>query len=160
MKLSWNSLKISIAGARLSHLVQKDKIWDHGSMTEQVRNIFNQIEKAKTKRDSQLIKKYVTARAFQQLDQLIREQKEISPVWKNTVITDLAIIEVNVSSGSSPDGFSALIKGRRKAEDKNGEIWKTQNQNSSLENFSERWHFIRQGEWWLLDEIKTKHPIP
>jgi hypothetical protein len=40
MKLSWYGLKISIAGAKLSHLVQKDKIWDHGSMTEQVKTTF------------------------------------------------------------------------------------------------------------------------
>jgi hypothetical protein len=28
MKISWTGFKVSIAGAKLSHLVQKDKIWD------------------------------------------------------------------------------------------------------------------------------------
>jgi hypothetical protein len=30
VKLSWKSLKVSIAGAKLSHLVQEEQIWDHG----------------------------------------------------------------------------------------------------------------------------------
>ena len=38
--------EISITGAKLSHLVQKDKIWDHGSMAEQTKIIFYIVQKA------------------------------------------------------------------------------------------------------------------
>ena len=41
MKLSWYGLRISIADAKLSHLVQKNKIWDHGIMIEQMKMIFS-----------------------------------------------------------------------------------------------------------------------
>ena len=49
MKFSLIGIKISIAGAKLSHLALKDKIWDYGSMVEQVKTVFMQIEKAKKK---------------------------------------------------------------------------------------------------------------
>jgi hypothetical protein len=31
--------------------------------------------------------------------------------------------------------------------------------NHGIENFSEEWFFIRQGEWWLLDGIRSWHSI-
>ena len=57
MKISWNSLKISIAGAKLSHLVQKDKAWDHGSMVEQVRTVAVFLKKSFYRNDPDIIKK-------------------------------------------------------------------------------------------------------
>src|SRR4030095_9003207 len=144
MKLSWNSLKVSIAGARLSHLVQKDRIWDHGSMTEQVKNIFYQVEKARNKREPELVKKYVTTNALDQIDELVKKM-EISKPISNTVLTQVSIIEVGRRTRSKPDRFTAFIKGKRKsAEDQNADTLKAMSQNAGIENFSERWYFIRQ----------------
>jgi hypothetical protein len=70
MKLSWNSLKISIAGAKLTHLVKKDQAWDHGSMIEQVKIIFQLLQKVKSKGESQLIKKYMTISGYERLKKI------------------------------------------------------------------------------------------
>jgi len=154
MKLSWNSLKISIAGARLSHLVQKDKIWDHGSMTEQVKNVFYAVEKAKSKKNPAVAKKYTTAKAFQQLHQAIMKM-ENTDVQKNTVLTQVAILGLNVATIKNPDRFTALIKGKRKVgERQNAQLETVTHKNFGVENFCEQWFFIRQGEWWLLDVMK------
>ena len=60
MKFSWTSLKIYIAGAKLSHLVQKDRIWDHRGMAEQARIIFYLVQKAKDTRNIESLRKQDT----------------------------------------------------------------------------------------------------
>jgi predicted lipid-binding transport protein (Tim44 family) len=146
MKISWNSLKISIAGARLSHLVQKDKIWDHGSMTEQARNIFYQVEKAKNRKELDFIKKYATPNAVEQLQRMVKLQREQQGSG-NTVLTTVAVIAVSAATGKHRDRFTAFIKGKRMAEGQGAGA------DHGIENFSERWHFTRQGDWWVLDHI-------
>jgi len=150
MQLSWNGLKISIAGARLSHLVQKDKIWDHGSMTEQVRNIFYQWEKAKHKKNADALRKYSTPQAFAELEQQMKKI-EADTNAKNRVLTNVAIIQVHAATAKTAERFTALIKGKRT-------IMKnvlTQTENHGNDMFSEKWLFVRDGDWWLLDGIQT-----
>ena len=144
MKLSWTSFKISVAGARLSHLVQKDKIWDHGSMVEQVRNIFYKIESAKNKGETNAVKKYLSERAYNQL--MVALKKSSNKVhFKNVTVAGISIIEVK----QKPDRFTALIKGKRKANEFSGvHIGK---EHQPIKNFSEQWLFVRRGDWWLLD---------
>ena len=146
MKITWNSLRISIAGARLSHLVQKDKIWDHGSMTEQVKSVFYRVEKAKNKRDAETVRKYASAKAFEQMEQLIMRGHDIRNNFKNSVLTEVSIIKVSTRKNEKPDRFVALIKGKRKSD-----------KNPGIDNFSERWFFVRQGDWWLLDGMNHAH---
>lgn len=142
MKISFTSLKVSIAGAKLSHLVQKDKIWDHGTMVEQVKNIFYKIEKAKSKSDPQLVKKNMTREAYLELVQFIHTRPEKS-ISKNAILTEVSIIEVKEKNHKSPDRFTALLKGKRKHDEGN-----------SIINFLQHWQFIREGDWWLLEEMK------
>ena len=68
MKISWTSLKISLAGARLSHLVQKDKIWDHGCMAEQARIIFNLVHKAKAGANMESLQKQCSFSCFKKIE--------------------------------------------------------------------------------------------
>jgi len=151
IKLSWNSLKISIAGAKLSHLVQKDKIWDHGSMTEQAKNIFYQVEKARHKKDAEIVKKYLTLNGFEKLKAEIDGFENERSFLKNSVLTEIFIIHVTPGKKQRPDSFKALIKGKRKTAN---DLIPLETGNYGIENFSEEWFFIRQGEWWLLDGIK------
>jgi hypothetical protein len=152
MKLSWNSLKVSIAGARLSHLVQKDKIWDHGSMTEQVKNVFFQVEKARHKKDAETVKKYLTLNGFEKLKAEIDGFENARSFVKNSVLTEIFITQVARSKKHRPDSFKALVKGKRKTEE---DLIPIGVGNYGIENFSEEWFFVRQGEWWLLDGIKN-----
>lgn len=149
MKLSWTGLKVSIAGAKLSHLVQKDKIWDHGSMTEQVRIIFYLVQKAKNNGNIESLKKYMTISCFEKLVKQFGRLKEHDNCLtiENPVITELAVISVHPGK-NKPDMFTALIKGyNRKTNDE-----RYDNEDHS-NKFSEEWAFIRQGQWWVLDEI-------
>lgn len=147
MKFSWTSLKISLAGAKLSHLVQKDKIWDHGSMAEQARIIFYLVQKAKGNGNVDSLKKQCSVVCFEKLKKEIEEAgKQIGP--GNPVIKELAIIEVLPGKNNKPDMFCALIKGHV---DETPVIREPIGQNKK---FVVKWSFVRQGEWWMLDEVK------
>jgi predicted lipid-binding transport protein (Tim44 family) len=142
MKLSWTSLKISVAGARLSHLVQKDKIWDHGSMVELVKNVFYKMEKATQRNDIEFMKRYVTKKAYSELMRIFETETDKLP-FNNSMLTEVSIIEVKEKHNKTPDQFTALIKGKRRS-----------GKGNSILNFSQRWQFVREGDWWLLDEMK------
>jgi hypothetical protein len=151
MKISWTSLKVSIAGAKLSHLVQKDKIWDHGSMVEQVRNIFYIMERARNSDETDTIKKCLTTNGFEKFKSQLKVFETSRSFNKTAVIMEIAIVQVTPAKKQKPDGFVALIKGKRKASE---DFIPLELTNYGIENFSEEWFFIRQGEWWLLDAIK------
>jgi hypothetical protein len=140
MKLSWTSLKISIAGARLNHLVQKDRIWDHGSMAEQARIIFYLVHKAKATGNIESLKKQCTISWFEKIkDEL--ERSGGGSLIARPMIKELAIIQVQPGKNNKPDMFSALIKGV--------------SQDDPSKEFKSNYFFVRQGEWWVLDEIRT-----
>ena len=141
MKLSWTSLKISIAGAKLSHLVQKDKIWDHGSMTEQARIIFYLVCKARATGNIEALRKQCTISCFEKLKtELINGGTQKSSFLINPVIKEIAIVTVHPGKNNKPDMFCALIKGITNEK--------------PVEKFKAECAFARQGEWWLLDHIK------
>ena len=147
MKFSWTGIKISIAGARLSHLALKDKIWDYGSMVAQVKTVFMQIEKAKKKDNADLLRNYTTNSGYQFLKKhvLTRDQKIHERLLEN-----IAIIQVKVRSKQSPDRFCAWVKGLKNSVEKPFNVVNT---NNTLKVFAEVWHFSRQGHWWKLDKI-------
>lgn len=135
MKLSWTSIRISIAGARLSHLVQKDKIWDPGSMTEQARMIFYLVQKAKANGNMDSIRRQCSESCYERLKagNDTGSSSSISPVVK-----EVAIIAVQPGKNNRPDMFSALIKGISNGRPE--------------EEFKARCLFVRQGDWWVLDK--------
>lgn len=143
MKLSLTSLKISIAGAKLSHLVQKDRIWDHGSMAEQARIIFYLVQKAKVTGNIESLKKQCSVSCFEKLKIETNEgEGQKRSLLTNPVIKEIAIIEAQPGKKNKPDMFCALIRGSSK--------------DVLSEKFTTQWSFIRQGDWWVLDQIKTK----
>ena len=148
MKLSWTSLKISIAGAKLSHLVQKDKIWDHGSMTEQARIIFYLVQKAKANGNIESLKKQCSVSCFEKLKYEMTESG-MDIKTDNPIITEIAIIDVQPGKKNEPDMFCALIRGYLKEGQNHGF------KNDYYKKFMAKWFFIRQGDWWVLNEIKT-----
>ncbi len=141
MKISWTSLKISIAGARLSHLVQKDKIWDHGSMAEQARIIFHLVLKAKASGNLDSLKKQCSTSCFEKLKSEMdtNNMQKVLEV-ENASIEEIAIVDVHPRKNNRPDMFGALIKGVVK--------------NDSPIKFKSQCLFVRQGEWWMLNEIR------
>ena len=151
MKLSWTSLKISIAGARLSHLVQKDKIWDHGSMAEQARIIFYLVQKGIANGNIGALEKYLTEPCFKKLQKEVAEMIMRTEIFgiKEPMIKELAVIEVSPAKNNKPDRFTAIIKGT--AKNKNEESFE-----DGTSEFSVQWSFVRRSDWWLLDGTKTR----
>lgn len=142
MKFSLESIKISIAGAKLSHLVQKDKIWDHGSMTEQARIIFYLVQKAKESGNIESLRKQCSISCFENLkNETMMGENQKKSIITNPVINEIAIIEAQPGKKNRPDMFCALIRGSSK--------------DIPMQKFTTHWSFVRQGDWWLLDQIKT-----
>jgi hypothetical protein len=142
MKLSWTSFKISVAGARLSHLVQKDKIWDHGTMVEQVKNIFYKMQKAEQRADADFVKRNVTEKVYMELVRSF-QTKTGKSVFSTAMLAEVSIIKVKERTDKTPDRFTALIKGKQRSAKSN-----------SILDFSRRWQFIREADWWVLDQMK------
>lgn len=143
MKLSWTSFKISIAGAKLSHLAQKDRIWDHGSMIEQAKSTFYKVQKALKNGDVESLRKNLTSFCYETFLQSWRlNNRTLESRSMNTIIKELVIIEVKPGKNNRPDKFIALIKGYT------GQV------NDHPVKFAEEWAFVRQGDWWVLNEIR------
>jgi predicted lipid-binding transport protein (Tim44 family) len=159
MKLSWNSLKISVAGAKLSHLVQKDIIWDHGSMVEQVKMVYYKLKRIKNNGTADDVKKYLTLTCFEKLKKELDDLETNGKKWviKNLVIKEASVIEVSQGKNNKPDCFTALLKvmGVEFIADK-GEAKELINYSDRVRNFSEQWSFVRQGDWWVLDRMNHK----
>ncbi|MEO7394078.1 MAG: TIM44-like domain-containing protein [Chitinophagaceae bacterium] len=150
MKLSWNSFKISIAGARLSHLVQKDKIWDHGTMIETVKIIFNQVQSAREGNETQTLSKYMTPPAYSAFKKQLQELQVKDKSWPvyHPVIKEVAVLEVSPAKLNAHDHFTALVRETEIPVDDDA------NKKIVIQDFSEQWVFVRQGDWWLLDGIR------
>ena len=103
MKISWTSLKISFAGAKLSHLVQRDKIWDHGSMIEQVKTIFFKLKRIKSNGNVEDLNKYLTENCYKKIKQELDELKKNRKTWvvKNILIKEVSIIEVKIAKNQN-----------------------------------------------------------
>ena len=148
IKFTWNRLKTSIAGAKLSHLVLKDRIWDHGSMVEQVRMVFLQMEKALERGNVDLVRKYMTVVGFQKLK---KKTAVSSYAWKerSKELVEIDIISVRPARNQKPDRFTALLIEREREYDSYEQTSLRQK-----ELLSKQWQFVRQGNWWLLNEIE------
>ena len=153
MWLSLTSLKISLSGARLSHLVQKDKAWDHGSMVEQVKSIFCQMQKALTRNNPELIRKYLTLAGYKRLT--AQPNIVIGNEWMmNTNLLEVNIVGVHPGNNNKPDQFSALLKTKSSVDE--NEWTDGYTKKKSKLHFEGHWRLVRQGEWWLLDDIFCK----
>lgn len=159
MRISFTSLKVSIAGAKLSHLVKKNRAWDHGSMVEQVKAVFMQVQKFRIKGDESTVKKYLTTKGYDLFKHNMGTEPEPGEIFLHTQtdLRDIDIIEVHERKKNQPDHFVALIKGRQKIFTRNNENKTAAAQliNYKEVEFKVKWFFVLEGEWWLLNEMKN-----
>ena len=149
MQLSWTGLKVSIAGARLSHLVQKDAIWDHGSMIEQVRTVFVYLKKAFLRSDPSILKKCMTSEGYKMIcdDMKVKKRDEF-------IHADLKSVEITAvypAKNGRQDKFKALIKFEKTKEEAIQQSIRFYESNVVSQ---QEWFFAREGNWWLLDKMK------
>ena len=148
MKLGWKSIKISIAGARLSHLVQENSKWDHGSMIEQVKTVFIYLKKAYLRSDPSIVKKCLTAKAYKITEADIELQKENPFTDAELVSADIVSV---LPSKYNRDKFKVLMKFRPNRD--RGLEFSPRPISGARRQFQQQWLFICEGAWWLLDEI-------
>lgn len=150
MWFSWRNLKISIAGAKLSHLVRKDKAWDHGTLIETVKIIFNHVQKERAGTDSENLKKYMTIAGYTGFKKEIQRHRQAGKPWpiKYPAIKEVSIIEVHPAKYNQPDHFTAELNEMEMI------IPDELNDKKTKTTFLEQWSFVRQGDWWVLDKIK------
>jgi hypothetical protein len=118
-------------------------------MVEQVRTVFIYLKKAFLKNDPTVVKKCMTPEGYKQI------RKDVAPKkWKTIIDAELVsveIISVIPSKYDHPDKFKALIKLKKK---------ENENLTAAIifhrSNFlsEQEWLFAREGNWWLLDEIR------
>ncbi len=115
-------------------------------MTEQARIIFYLVQKAKETGNIESLKKQCSASCFEKLKTEMKAgEEQKSSLITNPVIKEIAIIEAHSGKKNKSDMFCALIRGSSK--------------DVPLEKFTTQWSFVRQGDWWVLDQIKTKKSI-
>ena len=71
------------------------------------------------------------------------------------MIKEVAIIEVHPGKNNKPDCFTALIKAMG-IELTTEKIKDTLNYSDQVHEFTEEWFLFRQGDWWILNDIKSK----
>ncbi|MDB5198677.1 MAG: hypothetical protein JWO92_640 [Chitinophagaceae bacterium] len=153
MNVWLKSLRISIAGAKLSHLVQKDKVWDHGSMVEQVRTVAILLKKAFHRNDAEVVKKCITETAFKKMkEQIETAGANTNQPLMHDELEEVSIIAVAPGKKGQQDRFTASVKFKRREQQSNISF-STINVDYSTKQV---WQFVRQREWWLLDDIKVK----
>lgn len=127
-------------------------------MIEHIKTVFFQLQKAKMTGDADGIKKYMTAAGYEKFKKQIKAlpvtgKKEI----KNYKIKEVAVIDVMPATNKHADLFTALLKGYGTTDiaDLNNSLPAVHHDDITHE-FTEQWIFVRQGDWWMLDEMKTK----
>jgi hypothetical protein len=146
MQFSLTGWKISFAAAKLSHLVVNDAAWDHGSMVEQVKTIFQQIQRAALRGEYEILKRCTTASGYT----IIKDKVMLlNRIGQSMELVAVDIVKVNPGKNRRPDRFCANLKlrktfGQRKLI-KNGAV-----QYDSIQF----WSLIREGDWWMLEEIR------
>ena len=117
-------------------------------MAEQARIIFYLVHKAKANGNIESLKKQCSVSCFERIKAEIDDKRKRSSIIIIPVIKELAIVDVQPGRNNKPDMFCSLIKYQLK---------ETFYKGGSIDHTKEcvaRWCFIRQGEWWLLNDTK------
>jgi hypothetical protein len=80
---------------------------------QQVKNIFYQIQKAKARHNSELIRKYLTTNGFQQLDELINHSPKIQR-YTTAILTEVSVIGLSAKSNKHSDRLHGADKSEAK----------------------------------------------
>ncbi len=115
-------------------------------MAEQARIIFYLVYKAKATGNIESLKKQCTISCFEKIKNEMNDGNGTHFFFKHPIIKELAVIDVEPGKYNKPDMFTALIKG----------ITRNELVNDDENKFSAKCFFVRQGDWWLLDDCIKK----
>lgn len=139
-----------------------DIVWNKESMKERIEEIFFEVQKAWTARDQNLAKGSLTQKMFEEhkakTDELINSG--VINMLESIKLIEAKIISVADFKDDSKDVFSSHIKGKMInyiIDDKTKKL--VSGDDKHYEPFEEIWHFKREGNKWMLNEIDQKVTI-
>lgn len=151
--LLWKS---NISKKILSKIISTDSFWDFEGMQLNARRTFYNIQDAWENRDIDSVKNNITPELHDKYKVMLSEMTSRNE--KNIIsqidITETKIIGSQDYKDDSKDRYVAYIKGTildYTINDKTGEIIK--NPSKEIEEFSDTYHFIREGKRWILEHI-------
>lgn len=140
----------------LKQLESEDPLWNHRRMKARIEEIFLKVQKAWMERDQDIAKDFMSNRIYtkhkMQTDEMIENGRK--NVLAKINLKEAMIISVADYNDDTKDSFSAHIKGSMidyDVDDKTGNL--LSGDKTKIETFKEIWHFIREGNKWVLDEI-------
>jgi hypothetical protein len=151
---------------KAKHLIQKleteDAIWNHRKMMARIDEVFLKVQIAWTERNQDLAKDYMSDRIYAkhkiQTDEMLKKGRK--NVLDKINLEEAMIISVADYKDDASDSFSAHIKGSMIDYDIDENTNKVlSGYISEIESFTEIWHFIRDGNIWVLDEINQNITI-
>ena len=125
-------------------------------MIEFVKIVFCQVQKIRDGEDSASIKKSLTANCYEKLMGQ-KEQDEREQRYKVFTLKKIAILKVQPATDKHPDCFTALLSGYELLKNKDLKNVRWNKPDDCINGFEAQWTFLRQGNWWLLGEIKASH---
>ncbi|WP_018342430.1 TIM44-like domain-containing protein [Cytophaga aurantiaca] len=151
-------LKSLFAAKIITHASNKDSVWNADELKKHTEKIFYAMQKAWESRNMDLVKKQVTVKLYEDYKLLLaqmlknREKNMLSFI----TIDAITIIGSEDFKDDSKDRFVAYIKGTMldyTINERSNEI--TENPNRDTAPFSDTYHFVRNNNTWLLEEINN-----
>ncbi len=137
----------------------EDPFWNEAKMEQLTKDMFNSMQTAWMERDLSSVKHQISADLYH--DYSIKLAVMQSNKEKN-ILEDINIKEVSIISSedykdNTKDAFVAFITGNildYTINETTGKVIK--NKKKDAETFSDTYHFIRQGNKWILNNINNK----
>lgn len=156
----WISYLLLKRSGKASSLLQKsaasDAIWDHRKMKALADKMFKDMQYAWGSRSMASVSKKVTQSLYDDYTVRLCDMKEKGErnIIRDIEIADIKIISCEDYQDNSKDKFIAYIQGSildYTVNEYNNAI--ISNQERRRENFTDAYHFVREGSLWKLDRI-------
>ena len=137
-------------------LAENDPIWHHRRMLARVEEVFFKVQIAWKDRNQKTAKDCMSSRIYtkhkMQTDEMLKNHRK--NILQKINLKEVKIISVSDYKTNENDAFAVFIKASLidyHIDDRSGKL--LSGSKSKVEHFQEIWHFIRERNKWLLDEI-------
>lgn len=152
------SYKRKKAKKRIAEFERYDNTWNQELIKSRIETIFFKLQQAITERDLTIVKNYLTERMLKKQTELIQDlinKKKINKL-ESIKLIEANIISVTDFKDDNKDILSCHINGKMinyLVDEKTKKI--ISGDSLHYKPFEELWHFRKQGNNWLLDDIDS-----
>jgi hypothetical protein len=149
-------LRIARTRKRLTRFAELDIAWDFKKLERTVEQTYFKVQKAWNDDNLKPVEYLLTEKMLKKLRFQLDYYKSINKknVLEKIELNSVNIISANDSEDDSKDTFKAAIIGSMIDYDLNLKTGRKIGNNWYSKSFAETWTFLRNGDDWLLDEIK------